>query len=209
MTFTVRVGGIIELRPHTGKGQTKAKHSLSIREGLAHPLPHQPPAKVGAGVVQHPQQTAPHPAVCLSAAQGEKKNMGVTLGWRPWAHQAQRALTWLLRISRFLRVAALSFIPSEAQDRRWNGLIGKKKIKNWKQRINKPPYTITTLWADTTLWSANFASWPRRCQGILARRTRNANTHKMFGKTHFGELEALAQTHLRCQTNGSDHENGG
>lgn len=30
----------------------------------------------------------------------------------------------------------------------------------------------------------------------------------MFGKKHFGELEALAQTHLHCQTNGSHHEKG-
>lgn len=32
--------------------------------------------------------------------------------------------TWLLRISRFLRAAALSTIPSDAQESRWNELHG-------------------------------------------------------------------------------------
>lgn len=53
------------------KGKQKAKYSLNIRERLAHPFPHQSPAKGGAGVVQHPQQTAPHPAVCLTAEKHE------------------------------------------------------------------------------------------------------------------------------------------
>lgn len=47
-------------------------YSLQVCEGLAHPLPHQSPPKMGVSVVQHPQQTTLYTTICLSLKEHTK-----------------------------------------------------------------------------------------------------------------------------------------
>lgn len=180
----LRVGGINDVRPHmkrSNKGKTLTEHPW----GAGSPTSSSASGQSGCKCGPAPTADCPSPRhLSASSTGGGKHGLHAVL-----TDFSRTSMTQKFRVSFHLIVEDLQ-VP-EGGSAELHPLWGAGQTLEWANWEKK-----------------KIERWLRRCQEIMQRRTRNANTHKMFGKKHFGELEALTQTHLHCQTNGSDHEKG-